>query len=166
MFAVVRRDLARFEDRRTVEAWADARATFESSVLGPHFEEMARIWTRQFAGETTLDGRPSVVGSTQINDVAAKNMAELDVVAVEGNPNAKRPKVLAVGEAKGGGARRTTGDLKKLQKSRTLLAGRCDAAKARLILFGRSGFSPDLVAEAAGRSDLELVDLARIYTGS
>ncbi|MFN8517924.1 MAG: ATP-binding protein [Chloroflexota bacterium] len=165
-FAVVRRDLARFEDRRTAEAWADARATFESSVLGPHFEEMARIWTRQFAGETTLGGRPSVVGSTQINDAAARSMAELDVVAVEGNPNAKRPKVLAVGEAKGGSAKRTTGDLKKLEKSRTLLAGRCDAARARLILFGRSGFSPDLVAEAAGRPDLELVDLARIYTGS
>jgi len=165
-FAVVRRDLTRFEDRRTAEAWAGAQETFRSSVLGPHFEEMARIWTRQFAAETTLGGRPSVVGSTRINDAAARSMAELDVVAVEGNPNAKRPKVLAVGEAKGGSAMRTADDLKRLEDRRTLLAWRCDAAKARLIIFGRSGFSPDLIAKAAGRSDLELVDLTRIYTGS
>lgn len=165
-FAVVRRDLARFEDRRTSEAWADAQETFEASVLGPHFEEMARIWTRQFASQTTLGGRPSVVGSTQVNDPAARSRAELDVVAVEGNPHARRPKVLAVGEAKGGNAMRTTGDLKKLESGRKLLEGRCDAARARLMLFGRSGFSPDLIAEAAGRSDLELVDLTRIYGGS
>lgn len=88
------------------------------------------------------------------------------MVAVEGSPNAKHPKVLAVGEAKGGNAMRTAGDLRTLEKGRTLLEGRCDAARARLILFGRSGFSPDLIAEAAGRSDLELVDLTRIYTGS
>ena len=61
---------------------------------------------------------------------------------------------------------RTTGDLKKLETGRTLREGRCDATRARLIVFGRSGFSPDLVAEAAGRSDLELVDLRRMYTGS
>ena len=127
---------------------------------------MARIWTRRFAAETTLGGRPSVVGSTQINDAAAKSQAELDVVAVEGNPDTKRPRVLAVGEAKGGHAMRTKGDLKKLETRRTLLETRCDTTRARLILFGRSGFSPDLVAEAAGRSDLELVDLRRMYTGS
>ena len=127
---------------------------------------MARVWTRQFAAEATLGGRPSVVGSTQINGASAKSQAELDVVAVEGNLNAKRPKVLAVGGAKGGRAMRTMSDLKKLEDGRMLLEGRCDATRARLILFGRSGFSLDLTAEAAGRPDIELVDLAHLYTGS
>ena len=165
-FAVVRRDLARFEDRRTDEAWADARATFDSGVLGPHFEQMARTWTRQFASDTTLGGHPSVIGSTQLNDASARSQVELDVVAVEGNPNAKRPKALAIGEAKGGSAVRTMGDLKKLENGRALLGGRCDVEGTRLLIFSRSGFAPDLVAEAAGRADLELVDLARLYTGS
>jgi AAA+ ATPase superfamily predicted ATPase len=165
-FAVVRRDLARFEDRRTVEAWVDARATFDSGVLGPHFEQVARTWTRQFASEATLGGRPSVVGSTQVNDAAARRQVELDVVAVEGNLNAKRPRVLAIGEAKGGSAVRTMGDLRRLENGRALLGGRCDVSGARLLLFSRSGFAPDLKTEAAGRSDLELVDLVRLYSGS
>jgi AAA+ ATPase superfamily predicted ATPase len=165
-FAVVRRDLARFEDRRTPEAWSDARAAFDSGVLGPHFEQVARTWTRQFASEVTLGGRPSIVGSTQVNDAAARSRVELDVVAVEGNPNVKRPRVLAVGEAKGGSAGRTMADLKKLEHGRTLLGGRCDVAGTRLLIFSRSGFSPDLEAAAAGRSDLDLIDLARLYTGS
>jgi len=165
-FAVVRRDLARFEDRRTAEAWADARETFAAGVLGPHFEQLARTWTRRFASERTLGGRPSVVGSTQVNDARAKSQVELDVVAVEGNPSVKRPRVLSIGEAKGGSAVRTMADVRKLENGRRLLEGRCDASGARLVLFGRSGFSPDLRAEAAARPDLELVDLDRLYTGS
>lgn len=165
-YAVVRRDLARFEDRRTAEAWADARPAFDSGVVGPHFEHLARVWTRQFASEATLGGVASIVGATQLNDAAAKSQVELDIVAVKGNRNAKRPKVLAIGEAKGGSAARTLSDLRKLERGRELLAGRCNVDDARLLIFSRSGFSDELAAEAASRTDLDLVDINRLYRGS
>ena len=37
---------------------------------------------------------------------------------------------------------------------------------AKLLLFCLSGFSPELVTEAAGRPDVELIDLERLYRGS
>jgi DNA-binding transcriptional ArsR family regulator len=39
---VTRRDIARFEDRRTALAWADAQPRFSTHVLGPHLEQLAR----------------------------------------------------------------------------------------------------------------------------
>ena len=47
-FAVIRHDRARFETRRTAEAWADAEPRFRSQVLGPHFEAVARDWARAY----------------------------------------------------------------------------------------------------------------------
>ena len=57
-------------------------------------------------------------------------------------------------------------DLKKLENSKALLGGRCNVASTRLLIFSRSGSPRDLEAEAARRSDLELVDLARLYSGA
>jgi len=165
-FAVVRRDLARFEARLTAEAWADARSTFDSHVLGPHFEQLARTWTRSFASATTLGGRPSVIGFSQVNDAAARSRVELDVVAVAGNPNADRPRILALGEAKGGTASRSVADLRKLERGRAILGGKARVDDAKLLLFSRSGFERDLVALATDRDDVELVDLDRLFQGS
>lgn len=165
-FAVVRRDLARFEARLTADAWQEARATFGSQVLGPHFEQLARTWTRSYASPSTLGGRPSAVGFTQVNDAAARSRAEIDVVAVAGDPNAERPVVLALGEAKGGAAARTIADLRKLERGRTILGARAKVDDARLLLFSRSGFQRELRDHAAGRDDVELVDLDRLYGGS
>jgi len=59
--------VALFEDGRGVEAWADAQPSFESLVLGPHFEQLARDHVRRI-GET-LVGTPIVtVGTTVLND--------------------------------------------------------------------------------------------------
>lgn len=165
-FAVVRRDLARFEARRTREAWGDARATFQANVLGPHFEQLARTWTRSFASESTLGGRASAVGFAQVNDARARSRVEIDVVAVAGNAAADRPRVLALGEAKGGSAPLTVADLRRLEQGRAIIGARARAEDARLLLFSRSGFEPELRALAAGRGDVELIDLDRLYTGS
>ena len=43
--AVIRPDLHRFESRQTLAAWESAAARFESAVVGPTFEAMARVWT-------------------------------------------------------------------------------------------------------------------------
>ena len=165
-FAVIRRNVPRFETRRTAEAWAESQPAFVAQVLGPHFEQLARTWTDRFASIETLGGRPSHVGFTQVNDVEERSRVELDVVAVSGNVNADRPHVLAVGEAKGGSAALALVDLRKLERGRTLLAARADTADARLLLFSRSGFDPDVVDAARRRPDIELVDLDRLYGGS
>ena len=163
--AVVRPDLARFESHELTEAWVEARPRFESNVLGPHFEDLARVWTGRFASRRTLGGRPSRVGFTQINDAANRSRMELDVVAVSGNSTADRPTVLAIGEAKGGSTKRGIADLRRLERGRALVAERADAFGTRLLLFSRAGFEPDLVSEARARRDVELIDLARLYTG-
>lgn len=163
--AVVRPDLPRFEAREIAEAWAEARIRFDSNVLGPHFEDLARIWTGRFASPRTLGGRPSRVGFAQINDASNRSRLELDVVAVSGNENADRPAVLAIGEAKGGPKRRGLADLRRLERARSLVAQRAEAADSRLLLFSRAGFEPDLVSEGRGRPDVELIDLERLYGG-
>jgi hypothetical protein len=164
-YAVVRRDLARFEARMTSEAWSDAKATFDSQVLGPHFETLARTWVRVYASPSTVDGRPSVVGFTQLNDPAARSRVELDVVAVSGNPNADHPRVVAIGEAKGGSAARTLADVRKLERGKAILGERADVDDAKLLLFSRSGFERELVELAEKRGDIELVDIERLYRG-
>lgn len=164
-FALVRRDLARFEAGLTTEAWADAGETFASQVLGPHFEQLARTWTQRYASAKTLGGRPSLVGFTQVNDAAAHSRVELDVVAVSGNPNIDRPRVLAVGEAKGGIAPRSVHDLGKLERGRTILGEKADVRGARLLLFSRSGFDREVEDLAMTRDDVDLIDLDRLYRG-
>jgi uncharacterized protein len=36
----------------------------------------------------------------------------------------------------------------------------------RLLLFSRTGFTPDLAEESAARPDVELISLDRIYQGT
>lgn len=164
-FAILRPDVARWEAGETRAAWDDAQPRLAAHVLGPHFEQLARTWTERFAAERTLGGRPSLVGFAQLNDVRGRTRIEIDVVALSGNPRADRPRVLVIGEARGGSAVKTLADLQRLERSRGLMGERTDAAGARLLLFGRSGFDRRLSEEAKGRHDVELIDLERLYAG-
>ncbi len=165
--AIVRPDRARFEARRTQEAWSEAAARFETLVIGPHFDELAREWTRSFASPQTLGGRARQVGFTNVNDPAARERFEIDVVAAtDARPGDPRPVLLAIGEAKGGTTRVGIGELHRLERLRSLLERRAIVEGTRLILFARSSFEPAVVAEANRRSDLVLVDLDRLYGGS
>ena len=100
-----------------------------------------------------------------MTDASARSRIELDVVAVAGNPNADRPLVLALGEAKGGVAVRTITDLRKLERGKAILGERAEVNSAKLLLFSRSGFERDLLDLAAQRDDVELVDIERLYRG-
>lgn len=165
-FAVLRPDLARFEARRVHEAWVDAQPRFRSQVLGPHFESMARTWTERYASARTLGGRARRVGFVQVNDPVAKRSFEIDVVAeASGEKIAGKLRLLAIGEAKSSENPRSLADLTRLERLRGLLAARADVVRTKLLLFGRSGFDADLSALARTRSDVELVDLARLYKG-
>lgn len=160
--------LVAFEDRRTEQGWADARATVEANILGPHFEHLAREWVRRFAAPASLGGEVGEVGSTVVNDPAGRSQHEVDVVALAPGRRraARNPTVLVLGEAKASARQRGTDDLVRLDRVRaTLVARGVDAGGARLLLFGRNGFTADLSAAAARRSDVELVDLQRLYGG-
>jgi uncharacterized protein len=163
--AIVRPDLARWEARSTAAAWARAQDRLASNVLGPHFEQLARDWTASYASERTLGGTASSVGFTQLSDPRGRTTVEIDVVALDADGVPGAPRVLAVGKAKGGSVPRTPADLGRLERSRALLGQRADVSGARLLLFSRSGFDGATRREVAGRPDVELVDLARIYGG-
>lgn len=59
--------------------WRDVTATFESQVLGPCFEAMARYWSLHFADSATLGGPPGHVGPTKVAS-ADGSETELDVL--------------------------------------------------------------------------------------
>lgn len=164
--AVTRRDLARFEDRRTEEAWRDAQPRFRTHVLGPHFEDIAREFTFRFASQETVGGAAAIVAPAVVSDAQQRSQHEVDVVAIGRADDGSRP-VLALGEAKHTESKRTLGDLTRLEHVRELAATKHASARAaRLLLFSARGFEANLAAEAAKRDDVELVDVNRLYAGS
>jgi DNA-binding transcriptional ArsR family regulator len=137
---VTRRDLARFEDRRTAEAWPEAQPRFATHVLGPHFEDLTREFTFRFADPATVGGHAAIVGPAVVNDAKARIQHQLDVVAVGRDHRGTTP-VLAIGEAKHTTKRRTLADVHRLERVRQLLDEKGVAARdAKLLLFSVSGF--------------------------
>lgn len=156
------------EHGRADEAWRFSRPTFQSKILGPHVENMARYWTRAFASrETNLDlGAVGAVGATEVSDPAARTKHEVDVLALAPGqrPRSPRARITLVGEAKATIAPVGVGALHRLDHIRTLLAAQGhDVTPASIALFSLYGFQPDLRAEAGRRRDVMLVDLAALY---
>lgn len=75
-------------------------------------------------------------------------------------------RIAAIGEAKAAGAALDLGELRRLEYLRGLLPSARVGPPPKLLLFGRPGFSPELTAEAAGRPDVELTGLERLYRGA
>ncbi len=163
---VTRGDLARFEDRRFADAWADAQPRFSTHVLGPHFEQLARDFTFRFASPATVGGLVGEVGAAVVNDSRARAQHELDVVATV-RTSSGATEVAAIGEAKHTTRVRTIADLDRLASIRTLLIDRGQApAATKLLIFSAAGFDRNLLAAAEERHDVELIDLDRMYRGT
>jgi len=161
---ITRPDLARFEDRRTTEAWTDARHRFSTHVLGPHFEDVARTFTFRHAAPETLGGAAATVAPAVINDPRGRAQHELDVVAL--GPGGASAPVLAIGEAKHSATVMGLADLRRLEHIRGLLTVRGrDATEAKLLVFSAKGFDRALTSDAGRRSDVELIGLDRLYHG-
>lgn len=166
---ITRRRLSQLEERRADQAWSDARPTFQSQILGPHFEDLSRRWVRRHADPATTGGQVGEVGYTVVADRSSRAGHEVDVVALAAGERLGRKdsRIIAIGEAKASDRPRTWSDLVRLERIRNLLvADGSDCADARLLLFGRSGFTPDLHGAAATRADVELIDLDRLYNGT
>lgn len=138
-------------------------AIFDSRVRGPVFEEQARTWVGRHADSATLGGFPDHVGPGVV--VVEGKERQLDIVVAAAGRTDDVPSdrtVLAIGEAKAGEVM-TVAHLHKLERTRAVLGAR--AAQAKLLLFAPA-FAPPLRTEAAGRPDLELIDLERLYHGA
>jgi hypothetical protein len=134
-------------------------------VLGPHFEQLCRHWTRYFAPQEITGGFPARVAPGTVNDPASRKTRQVDVAAF-GFEGSDRQTLLAIGEVKW---HETMGlaHLERLRQIRGLLAGqgRHGAAGARLLCFSGAGFTAELVDEAARSGDLRLVTPADLYMG-
>ena len=53
------------------QVWQQAAPTFNSKILGPHFEDLARDFTRRYAFTLLPGGLPGPVGTTEVADPAA-----------------------------------------------------------------------------------------------
>lgn len=158
-FAVLDQHSARLRDRDPAAVWADRlRASFDSQVRGPVFEAQARTWTQRFAAPDTIDAL-NLIGPSSVSIDGVDH--QLDVVVADDGPTPSKRAVRAIGEAKAGETL-GMGHLNRLERARVALGQR--AVDAKLFLFGTS-VEPSLSAAAAKRSDLEIVDLERLYHG-
>jgi uncharacterized protein len=144
--------------------WASAADTVAAKVYGPHFEELARRWCLQYAAEQTIGGQAVRVRPTEISCRDHRQAHEVDVVVTEAVPFGA-DRIAVIGEAKATGEHVGLGQLARLEHVRTLLPTAMTPSTPKILLFGRSGFTSDLLRAAAQRSDLELVDLVRLYHG-
>jgi hypothetical protein len=145
--------------------WERSEPRFTSGVLGPHFEQLCRYWTRYFAPEEITGGYPARVEPGIVNDPASKTTRQVDVAAF-GVDDGGREAILAIGEAKWHETM-STAHLDRLRHIRGLLAaqGRHGAATARLLCFSGAGFTAELRDEAARSGEARLLTPADLYTG-
>lgn len=159
---VVKPNLLDFEMRNAQPAWARSQPTFAAKVAGPHFEELAREWTRRHAHEAGLEniGR---VGTTVVSCREHRGH-EVDVVALDRGslPRHKNADIALLGEAKYTSQPRGIADLHRLEHIAALLAERgWNTAATAFALFSRSGFTGELAKAGAGR--VRLLSLGDLY---
>lgn len=148
---------------RADQVWRRSAPTVDSKVFGPHFEDLARQWCLRYADEETLGGAPGAVRPTEIACREHREGHELDIVVTE--DSGPRSRISAIGEAKATSDRISVSQLRRLEHLRGLLPSARVDQQPRLLLFSRSGFTPDLTNEARVRPDVDLIDLDRIYRG-
>ena len=148
------------------QVWMQSRDRFAATVLGPHFEHMARTWACEYVSPATLGGRVTQVASGVVNDAKAQRTRELDI-AVFGSSNGHGNRsLLAIGEVKWGETMDTK-HLGRLRDIRELLRSSrqdLETSKTKLLCVSATGFTSELTI-AAQVDDIVLVDCERLYTG-
>lgn len=146
---------------RADRVWARVAHTVDARIYGPHFEDLARQWCLYHAAQETLGGVAGAVRPTEIACREHKGGHEVDAVVIE-DPGAG-DRITAIGEAKETNAPVGTRVLRRLEHVRGLLPPGRVGRPPKLLLFSRTGFTRDAADECAGRSDVELVGLDRMY---
>ncbi|MFB9679944.1 ATP-binding protein [Streptosporangium vulgare] len=144
------------ESGRARPVWADAKARFQSQIMGPHFEELCRHFALV---EPVFGGLPGEVGAGTLTDPVQKAQVQVDVVvfapAIPGEPR----KVLSLGEAKWGdvmGKRH----VERLRRAKELLTRKgYDTRNTVLACYSAAGFEPTLRAE----NDVRTIGMSDMY---
>jgi hypothetical protein len=171
-YAVMRPDWSTLESsllmpERTWAAWRAAGDRFNGNVMGPHFEELCRVWAARFADPSVFRDNadaPTVVdvGTTVIGDTPARTGHQVDVL-VATPAYGERRRILSIGEAKWG-ATMGMRHYERLVRVRELMTARgdVDASGARPTCYSAAGFTDDLLRLAeAGR--VLLIGLDELY---
>jgi hypothetical protein len=162
---VIRPAEARLVRHSAEQVWADSADTVSSFIYGPHLEDLARDWCLSHADPDTIGGRAGRVHPAVLACRDCRSSHELDVVAVETTP-AGADRILAIGEVKSTGKRVSVSAVRRLEHVRGLLPADRVREPPALLLFSRSGFTTELHAFAGDRSDIQLIDLPRLYSGA
>ena len=152
---------SRLNRHHAKEVWGEIQDTVRSKIFGPHFESICRSWCEDHAAQSTLGGAASRVLPALVACPEHRTNHELDAVVVETRAGVA-DRVVALGEAKWTTEPVSFTQLNLLEHIRSLVPA---AGRARLLLFSRSGFTPELLARAAEREDLRLVGLEQLYQG-
>jgi hypothetical protein len=148
---IVRPNLIDLEARRPLQVWDRARDTFDSKILGPHFEQLAREWVVWHGREVGLDDIGHV-GQTTVSCRAHRGHV-VDVVALgrESSPRGRGGRITVLGEAKSTRAR-PVANLDRLTHIRDLLTDLgWDTTDTKLALFAPNGVHHAARWRAPGR---------------
>ncbi len=149
---------------RADRVWSANADTVAAKIYGVHFEDLARQWCFEHAAPDTLGGTATSVRPTELPCREHRRGHELDVVVTE-TASFSADRITAIGEAKSTEALVDTHQLERLEHLRGLLPSAKVGSLPKLLLFSRSGFSADLARLADRRTDVELIDLDRLYAG-
>ncbi len=165
---ITRRHRVMLEQRRADEVWAIAARTYRSQVIGPHFESLCRHWVNRYANSATLGAAIGPAHRVRINDPGRRRSFEMDIAAPSAEVDQPGHLTLqVVGEAKA--TQLELSDLARLDRLAHLLAerGRVSLSPTlKRMLFSLTGFAPRLIEASDQRTDVELVDLHRLYHGA
>lgn len=126
--------------------------------VAPIFEALCREWSRQELG-TSRVGSWWGKALNELRVTGDRHSEEIDVVGL------RRSAVAVVGECKWTRSRvpaTVLHDVERYKIPALRQAGLKVAARPTIVLFGRSGFARNLVAEAAGRDDVRLMGVDEV----
>jgi AAA+ ATPase superfamily predicted ATPase len=161
---VIRPAEARLVRHAAEQVWADSADTVNSLIYGPHLEDLARDWCLSHADPATIGGRPSRAQPAVLACRSCRVSHELDVVAVETSPSGA-DRIIAIGEVKSTNKQVDVNAVRRLEHIRDLLPANRVKEPPALLLFSRSGFTKELHSFAGNRSDIQPIDLPRLYAG-
>ncbi len=161
---LIQRHEAELVAGRAARVWSANAHTVASRIYGVHFEDLARRWCFEHASAETVGGVATSVRPTQLPCREHRRGHELDLVVMESTASSA-DRITAIGEAKSTEAPIGVSQLERLEHLRGLLPSAKVGALPKLLLFARSGFSPELARLADQRPDVELVGLDRMYAG-
>jgi uncharacterized protein len=153
---------ARIERGRAAVVWEDAQPRLARRVYGPHLEWMAAEWLLSFASPATAGGEIRSAGPAVVARGGVRS--QLDVVAVAPDQD-DVDRICLIGECKAGSDPVGRNQLERLDSIANDLDKRA-APTVKRLLVARSGFTAELRRLARNRSEVELVDLSRLYHGA